>query len=426
VLGHSKKVALLEAAFADAGKLYRQNASRWREQMEKTSLALAAAYTDWGIFEQDNTYSEKRYRQALQLLDTFGTFKNHEPQRLKAISINRLRLGNCMLDTDRLSEAARQFGLGLETTDRLLNGAPADSVAAYRNDHRAQHLTQLGMVRWLEGNAAEAKTTYEQAYDAMIYVPYPFFFGHVALLENNEPEALEQYKSIDREDLLGQAMFEINRLADRLPKRKPRLEAFASMLRDTILKQHPEMVPEVVDYWYAELQTAYTFANKRWENAIAWNEKSVAATVILSERPDIAYLWKTHRLNAALSRSYFLIFAGKNNPGAYEQAIICAQQGESYAAAEYDSYPYRDWFKTNIAHAGLLRNQPGDREKAIAVYREFLAKESYDFDRWEILQKDFRQLSANGLRLPDLKGVIEAIKPAGVQISARDWQEMGI
>lgn len=426
VLGYSKKSTLLEAAFTDAGKLYRQNATRWRNQLEQTTLALATAYTEWGVFERGNAFSEKLYRQALQLLDTFGTFKNHEAQRLKAISMNRLLLGIAMLNTDRLSEAGQQFRQGLETTDRLLRDAPTDSMAVYRNDYRARHLTQLGMVHLLEGNAAEAKASYEQADDATLYGLDSYYFGHVALLENKEPEALELYKGIYREDYLGLVQFEIHRLAGRLPKRKTRLEAFATILRDTFLKQHPEMIAELADYWYAEQQTDYAIANKRWEATINWNEKSVAATEKLSERPDIAYVWKPRRLNAILSRSYYLIYAGKTNPDAYDQAIACARQGDAYAAAEYDIYPYRDWFKSNIAHAYVLRNQRGDRETAIALYREFLAKESYDFDRWELLQKDFRDLTRNGMRLPDLKGIIEAIKPAGVQISAKDWQEMGI
>ena len=116
---------------------------------------------------------------------------------------------------------------------------------------------------------------------------------------------------------------------------------------------------------------------------------------------------------------------GKTNPGSFDQSIASAQQAEDYAEKEYDSYAYRDWFKTNVAHACALRNQPGDHEKAIAIYRDFLNKASYDYDRWELLQKDFRDMYRNGLRWPDLKSIIDAIKPAGVEISAKEWQEMG-
>ena len=425
LINHAKKTALLESAFADATELHRQSPSRWRGQLEKTSLALANAYTNWGVFEQGNAYSEKLYKQALQLLDTFGTYKSKEPERLKAISVNCLLLGNCMLNTDRIAESIRQFEIGLKATQLLLEKAPADSLPAYRNDRRAPLFTQLGMARLLEGNSAAAKTAYDQAYDAMIYGLNSFYFGHVALLESNEDEALNQYKGIYSEAQLGQVLFEINRIANRIPARKTQLEAFGSHLYEVTLRQHAEMMPEVADYWLAEQQTAYTFANRRWAETVAWNEKSLAALEKLVVKPDIAYQWKTRKLDALLSRSYYLIYLGKTNPGSFDQSIASAQQAEDYAEKEYDSYAYRDWFKTNVAHACALRNQPGDHEKAIAIYRDFLNKASYDYDRWELLQKDFRDMYRNGLRWPDLKSIIDAIKPAGVEISAKEWQEMG-
>ncbi|HRI59286.1 MAG TPA: WD40 repeat domain-containing protein [Saprospiraceae bacterium] len=426
ILNHSKKAALLESVYSDVMTSFRQNANRWRSQLEKTTLALAAAYTDWGAFEQGNAYSEKLYKQALQLLDTIGTFKNGEPERLKAISVNRLLLGNCLLNTDRIGEAARQYELGLDATQRVLQNAPADSLSTFRNDYRAPLLTQLGMAHLLEGNAAAAKTAYEQAYDAMIYGLNSFYFGHIALLGGNETEALNQYKGIYSEAQLGQVLFEINRMGDRLPTLKARLESFRSRLRDTILHQHAEMIPEAADYWLAEQQTTYFFANGRWKEVVAWNEKSLAALEKLTARQEIAHQWETHKLDALLARSYYLIYLSKTNPEALSESIAYAQQGEDYAEKEYPSYAYRDWFKTNVAHACALRNQPGDRDRAIAVYRDFLKETSYDFDRWELLQKDFRDIHRGGLIWPDLKGIIQTIKPPNVEISADEWQEMGI
>ncbi len=426
ILNRSKKAALLESVYTEVMRSFRQNANRWRAQLEKTTLALAGAYTDWGVFEQGNVYSEKLYKQALQLLDTIGTFKNNEPERLKAISVNRLLLGNCMLNTDRIAEAARQYELGLDATQRVLQNSPADSLSTFSNDHRAPLLIQLGLARLLEGNAAAAKTAYERAYDATTYGLNSFYFGHIALLEGNENEALNLYKGIYSEAQLGQILFEISRIGNRLPAHKARLEAFWSRLRDSILHQNAEMAPEAADYWQAEHQTAFFFANGRWKEVVAWNEKSLAALEKLTSRQEIAYLWETYKLDALLGRSYYLIYLGKTNPEALSASIDCAQQGEDYAEKEYPSYTYRDWFKTNMAHACALRNQPGDRDRAIAVYRDFLKETSYDYDRWELLQKDFRDIHRSGLNWPDLKGIIHAIKPPEVEISANEWQEMGI
>lgn len=427
ILNHAEKATLLESALADAATLHRQNAARWRSQLEKTTLALANAYTEWGIFEQGNAYSEKLYKKSLQLLDTFGIFKTYEPLRLKAISHNRLLLGNHLLNTDRLADAARQFESGLEASQKLLANAPPDSVPAYRNDQRAPLLTQLGMVRLLEGNAPAAKTAYEQAYEEMIYGLNSLYFGHVALLEGNEAEALNQYKGVYSEAQLGQILFEIDRMAGKMPDRKARLDAFAMRVRDTIIRNHPEMlVPEIVDYWVAEQQTAFAFANERWESAAAWNEKSLKALDVLASGQVDSYQWKSRKLDAMLSRSYYLIYLGKTKPASLTQAIEFARQGEAYAEKEYAEYPYLDWFKTNIAHASALRNQPGDRAQAIAIYNQFLDKTSYDYDRWELLQKDFRDMHRNGMKWPDLKSIILAIKPVDVELSAKEWQEIGI
>lgn len=425
VLNHSKKVSLLESALADATVLHRQNANRWRNQLEKTTLTLARAYTDWGIFEQGNAYSVKLYKQAIQLLDTFGTFKNHEPERLKALATNRLLLGNCLLNTDQIAAAARQYELGLEATQRLLQNAPADSLQAYNNDRRAPLLTQLGLSRLLEGNIQSAKAAYEQADDAMFYGLNSFYFGHIALMEGNRTEALNLYKGIYKVDQLGQVLYEIGRIAGRFPQRSVRLGDFATQLRDTILHLHPEMSSYVADYWLAELQTAYAVANGRWDNAITWNEKSLAALDKLANDQDVSYQWKARKLDAMLSRSYYFVYLGKTNPEAFAQSIAVAQQADDFAEKEYRSYPYREWLKTNIAHSCALRNQPGDRERAIAIYKEFLNKPGYDFDHWELLQKDFRDLHRAGLQWPDLRGLINAIKPENVEISEKEWQEMG-
>ncbi len=182
----------------------------------------------------------------------------------------------------------------------------------------------------------------------------------------------------------------------------------------------------MADYWLAELQTAYAVANGRWDNAITWNEKSLAALDKLANDQDAAYQWKTRKLDAMLSRSYYFVYLGKTNPEAFAQSIAVAEQADDFAEKEYRSYPYRDWIKTNVAHSCALRNQAGDRERAIAIYKEFLSTPGYDFDHWELLQKDFRDLHRAGLQWPDLRGLINAIKPENVEISEKEWQEMGV
>ena len=90
-------------------------------------------------------------------------------------------------------------------------------------------------------------------------------------------------------------------------------------------------------------------------------------------------------------------------------------------------YGSAEYLKTNMAHAYLLRNRSGDREKAIETYREFLLLDVLHSGRyWDVLLKDFRDLHAAGIKWPDLKSAINEIKPAYVTLSAEEWRELGL
>ena len=426
IANYSKKARLLQSALADAQTLHRQTPTRWRGQLEKTALALAQAFTAWGSFEQENEYSEMLYREALHTLDTFGVFKNNEQERLKALTDNHLRLGNYLLSTDHIAEAVRQYKLGLEVTDRLLRLAPADSLPVYRNDIQAPLLTQLGTAQLQENNAPAARASFQQAYDALTYGLNSFYFGHAALLEGKEDEALSQYRGIYNEAQLGLVLFEVSRLAVRFPERRARLESFIPRLRDTILHEHPEMSPDATDYWYASNYFVYTKAKKQWKSTLDWSVKIMAAAEKLANQPGASIDWKSRYLDATLSVAFYYLHLSPHDPEAFAKATEVTEQAESYAAKEHPYYTYREWFKMNLAHAYLLRNRAGDREAAIGIYADFLKTPGYDGDNWELLQKDFRDLHRAGLQMPNLKGVIEAIKPANIELSPKEWQEMGI
>ncbi len=427
IANHSKKAQLLQSAFSDARTLHRQNPARWRGQLEKTTLALARAYTTWGIFEQENDYSKVLYSQALHTLDTLGVFKTNEQERLKALADNHFKLGNYFLAADQITEASRQYKLGLEATEHLLRLAPADSLSAYRNDIQASLLTQLGSAQLLEGNAPAARASFQQAYDALIYGLNSFYFGHAALLEGKEDEAISQYRGVYNEVQLGLVLFDISRLAARFPERRARLELFMPRLRDTILRQHPEMSPDAIDYWNASYHAADAKAKKQWGAALEWSIKTMTAAEKLANQPGASIDWKNRYLDMTLSVAFYYLHLAKSDPEMFAKSIQQSEQAENYAAQEHPYYAYRNWFKTNLAHAYLLRNRPGDRKAAIDIYTDFLKTSSYDgVDNWELLQKDFRDVYRAGLEWPGLEEVIGEIKPADIELSPKEWREMGI
>ena len=426
VSNHSEKVRLLESALDNAKTLYRRNATVWRGQLEKTALRLAGACTEKGVFEQGNVVSAELYKQALHVLDTFGVFKAEESLRKKALIGNYLKLGEIYYSTDRFAEAQKQFEAGIAVANQLLQTASADSLPAYRNDQLAPLYTELGMAQLLEGKTDAARAAFRQAYDAYTYGLYPYFFGHVALMENNEEEAMKQYREVYSADQLGDVLSVISRLAGRFPEHRARLEAFMPRVRETILQLHPEISPDDVDYRYALQKSGYASLNEQWSDALVWNEKGLAISEKLANRPEPSDEVKKQLLDAMLSESFYLLHAGKTDPEAFTKAIAIAEKAEDYAEKNYYYYQYRDWLQTNLAHAYLLRNKAGDRESAINHYKTFISRPSYDQDYWELLQKDFRDLHRGGIEWPNLKEIILLIKPERVELSAKDWKEMGI
>ncbi len=423
---HLEKVRLLEAAFADAKTLYRRNAATWRNQLERSTLELARAYTEQGVFEQGNVLSAARYQQALRLLDTFGRFKSDEPARLKALIKNDLNLGDYFLSTNRFAEAVRQFESGLHVAKEMLESAPADSLPEYRNDHLAPLWTEMGMAQLLQGKTHEADSSFHQAYDAYTYGLYTYFFGHIALMENNEPEALNRYREIYSAQQLGSVLFVIDRLAGLFPQKKARLDAFVPTMRKAVLDAHPEISSDETDYAFSVDKGVYASANGLWAEALAWNEKGLVAAKRLAGQPESSEEAKSHLLDAMLSKSFYLLYTGQADPGAYDKVIATVDTAEAYLKTNNFYYQYHDWLLTNLAHAYLLRNKPGDREEAIKHYTTFVGMIGYGQDHWELLQKDFRDLHRAGIRWPNLKEVIMAIKPDNIELTGKDWEDMGV
>ncbi len=426
VYNYSQKVRMLEAALEDAKMLYRRNAGTWRNQLERTTLELAKAYTERGVFEQGNILSAALYQEALHLLDTFGRFKSDEPARQKALVNNYLKLGDYFLSTNRLADAIKQFESGLAVTNQLLQAAPADSLPAYRNDHLAPLYTELGLAQLFQGKTSDANASFRQAYDAYTYGLYAYFFGHVALLEGNETEARKQYGEIYTAQQLGDVLFIISRLADHFPEQRARLEAIIPDLRKSVLDAHPEISPDDADYRFAVQKSGYARTNEQWTDALVWNEKSLAIAERLANQPESSEQLKSQLVDAMLSESFYLLYTGKTDPGAYDKAIATVEKAEAYLEKNNFYYQYRDWLLTNLAHAYLLRNGRGDREKAIEHYRTFAGMVSYGQDHWELLQKDFRDLHRAGIRWPNLKEVVMAIKPDNTELTREDWKDMGV
>jgi len=115
--------------------------------------------------------------------------------------------------------------------------------------------------------------------------------------------------------------------------------------------------------------------------------------------------------NAHLNAAYYHLLGKNRDTAALSAAIRYSREAEK-RIAEGAYYANADYLKTNLAHALLLRNGNGDRTAALAEYRAFLELGKYSDEYWELLQKDFRDLTDAGVPWPaDMSQIIQQLQP---------------
>ncbi len=104
--------------------------------------------------------AEKRLRNVLDLLDPAGPWKGEVPDRLSLSASAHLDLGGVLDESNRRTEAEKEYRLGLKECDQLL--------AAKQDDHatrsaRGTGLINLGLLLADEGRPKEAEPFYREA-----------------------------------------------------------------------------------------------------------------------------------------------------------------------------------------------------------------------------------------------------------------------
>ncbi len=426
----SDKIHLLEKAQADAQLLQRRNPAVARKEIEKITLLLAQTYFDQGAFEHGNSMAVRRFKQAIEKLNTAGPFENtaREQARLAAIVRTYLNIGNTYLHQENLLEAIQAYRQGLQDADRLLAAVEPDSKVYhhFRNDLSAMLYLNLGSAYLLSGNASAAQQAFEDAQNAFSEDINPILFAHTALLLGDTVDAYIQYGHIQTESQLGQALFDIDRMAERLPAQQARLRACRSNLRAARLQSRLQLNPKAVDYHEAYPYIDLYGARENWDSALLWSTLATQLGEQVLNAPDAPTGWHTLWLNALLNQAYYLLFGGAGDTARLSKAISLSLQAEHYLDSTKYFYQYRALIGTNLAHARWLRNAAGDRQLALERYRAFLSSPYEANDPWELLLKDFRDLARAGVKWPDLDGLIRQIKPKTANLSNEDWREIGL
>lgn len=430
IKNNALKVQVLEKALENVRQLQRQNRTAARKELEKVTLVLSQAYADWAAFEQGNARSRRLYNRAITELNAPGTFESpsREISRLTKLASYQLNIGIAQLNADQLTEAQKSFQQGLAAADRLwqLLGPDSARVRVLRDEIYAGLYTQLGTTALLSGDAASAQKSFDQARNISTKGINYLFFGHVALLEDDEVSALLNYGDIYNEEILALALFDIERMAHRLPAQKNRMLAFAARLRSARLATNHQLDSTLADYYLAEQKRQYFANREQWDSTLVWNGYARQLAEQALAQSKIPEYWKSKWLDAVLNQTYYLLFQKGNDTARLSQIFRWAQQADLYPDEGDFYYENRYLFNTNLAHAYWLRQKPGDRELAIQHYQAFLKNNLGSFDPWELLLKDFRDLNSAGIKMPDLQILLQQIRPPDVIISKEDRAELGI
>ena len=426
----SERITFLDQARAYALQLSRLKPAAGRTQLEKITNQMGLVYQNWAVFEQGNDLALEISRKGIDLLEKLGPSHQEEQVRLENLAYLYLQLGSDQYNRDQFAEAMEAGKAGYNVSELLWNMAKDTSELRRMADQVVGPLyTLLGNISLMTGDLATARTAYDEANSLLSQGLNSYFVAHVDLMEGKEIDALLNYGGIFSTAQLGSAIFDLERLADRMPAQKDSILAFIPRLRTAWLANHLRSSTYEVDYRVASLQTYRAALLKNYSKALEWNDKAMKAVEQLISNKNTEELWESLYSDVRLNQSYYLILNAVGDTALLTYALEMSLKWEEEALKQGDgSFIYHDeYLRTNIGHGYLLRNRPGDREKAIQSYRDFLSADGSGTGvYWDILQKDFRDLIRAGFRITNLRSLIDEIKPPGVTISAEEWKELEV
>ncbi|HOY05164.1 MAG TPA: hypothetical protein PLO67_07170 [Saprospiraceae bacterium] len=427
----AEQVRLFDSAREDARQLSRTKPALGRAQLEKVSRQMAESYLAWARFEQNSNRVNMLCKQGIALLEETGAFHQQEQQRLESLAYLYHVMSTDLFNKDQFDAADEACRKGYGISEKLW-AATTDTfeLQRYADELVGNQLTLMGNISLLQGDFVTARTAFDEANNILSQGLNSYFSAHVDIMEGKEIDALINYGGIFTTEQLGNALFDLQRLADRFPGRRDSILEFMPRMRTAWLANHLRSSSLEVDHRYASLQTHHAAELKKYDKALEWNTQALQIIQQLIQNKNTAYSWGEFWADAVLNQSFYMVFNSIRDTSLLTQAIQTAQAAEQKVLQEGDGlyvYGSAEYLKTNMAHAYLLRNRSGDREKAIETYREFLLLDVLHSGRyWDVLLKDFRDLHAAGIKWPDLKSAINEIKPAYVTLSAEEWRELGL
>jgi WD40 repeat protein len=404
------RAGLLEDAYQKARDLARQNPSTDQTWQEATLLSLASTHYAWGKFEANSAASMRQYEKTIELLTEHGPLKKlADTSRLSLLTTAYWKWGEHLLKGGNSAAALPKLEAAL-TTARTLSIAVAEAdtilLPGYYDNLVGPIYRDLGTAYLLEGKSAEARQAYDLAntyfYSQGLNTLYQ---AGVALFEGDQDQASLDYGGIYHASQTAEAVFMIERLAERFPEKQARLKAYVPTLYSGLRSRNRALANTETGFWLAQLKIGQFAVQSRWDSAVVWTRIALQSAEFYAKQPSADPGWINNWLGEHINLPYYLLLSGWNKPEVLEECMRIAESAASFLSNQDDIYPYKELVKTNLAHALMLRNKPGDRERAMNLYLEFLKSYSSPegYDNLEILEKDFRDLKNAGAPWPVLK-----------------------
>jgi WD40 repeat protein len=363
-----------------------------------------------GAFEQGSPRTVEAFTAAVDVLSGFEKTAPLDSFQLFHKAAALLGIGNYWLGKEMPAKAQAPLEAAANT---LLQLSKLVKDTVYWRSGIRQTQTKvyerLGAMQLMAGKATDAIQMYELSDAYMDAGLNPFYYAIANVYNDDFIEAFLNFGKINDEEQFGRILYSLDRLARNFPARSDSIQQFVSKLKPLVFELKPSYSPAQVDYYFAKnYRTLYSNLEK-WDSALVWSNQALhAIEAVLQKDSNLNNL--NEWLDARIFHNYFSIMAKGNDVSVLNQVIVDVEKTVAYVNREYDYYIYKDFLKTNMAHAYILRDKPGDADIALTIYRDFLAaRPIYGYDYQEVLEKDFRDIIRAGISFPNPNKLLKEI-----------------
>ncbi|HAD12546.1 MAG TPA: hypothetical protein DCF33_08915 [Saprospirales bacterium] len=408
--GFQNKQIALEEVLTLSRKLMALNPTMGRGWVENALLELARFYHVRAGFEQNSLDAGKYFNSCHKLLTDYGTLKaTVDTMRLSLLANNHLAFGRLLFNAGQYDNALDQFNGGLEVMNKLwpmIYQADSMLLPNYGDFVVGPLYEKLGTTYLLKGDTASARLAYERGGLYMITRGLnTLYMGCLSAMQGDEIKALADFGGIFYADQTAEAFIILDQLASRFPERSGTVIRIKKQLTDALKARNPRLVGPEAEYWYAVRRQLQFGAQNNWDSTLIYNQKMLSTAKACMNINKGDETWIQYWLDAHIGVAYYQLLAAWNQPAALNNVIKISEEAEAFLEQNPNLYyPNRELLKTNMAHALILRNEQGDRDKALNLYGQFL-KGYYSlqwYDNVDLLEKDIRDLKSVGVPWPEL------------------------